>query len=255
MLAACVLLASQPGGLQPAPARADSPAAPGPAPVRTTVAAASLGRLPRYFVENRGQVAGDTAYTFRANGATVHFTDQGVRYDLVGPRQKEIAGSRGAARTPRERLVAPVSFTEEARLRASVDLTFVGARMCRPQARDLAPTVYHFRPAAEHVAPRWPPPGAWLSLWPGSISYGTRAAGSSGFELAPVPTPPDPAGAAAPAACGSTPASSCLDQGGQLRDDRPVVYRDVGAPACRAERVRPERAPAGIPHRLPARRV
>jgi hypothetical protein len=68
VLAVCVLLASQPGGLQPAPARAESPAAPSAAPAGGTVTAASLGRLPRYFVENRGQVAGDTAYTFRANG-------------------------------------------------------------------------------------------------------------------------------------------------------------------------------------------
>jgi hypothetical protein len=71
-------------------------------------------------------VAADTAYTFHANGATVHFTEQGVRYDLVAPSLKDPAGSRGAARSPRERPIAPVSFTEDAaRPRASVDLSFV----------------------------------------------------------------------------------------------------------------------------------
>src|SRR5262245_41604970 len=73
VLAAFVMLTSQPGGLQPAPARAElqpvparaeRPPAPSEAPAGGKVTAATLGRLPRYFVENRGQVAGDTAYTF-----------------------------------------------------------------------------------------------------------------------------------------------------------------------------------------------
>jgi hypothetical protein len=194
--------------------------------------AAALGRLPRYFVENRGQIAGDTAYVFRTGGATAHFTERGVRYDLVAPRREP---ARRAGVSPREDRVVPVSFGEEARPRASVGLSFVGASASRPQGLSKAPTVYNFHTGARSTWRSDVPTFervVYRELWPGvDLVYETTATGLKySFELAAGADP-------ALVRLAYTGASDVWinDAGqlvvstraGELRDDRPVVYQEI----------------------------
>ena len=234
LLAAWMALAGQPGSVHVRAAGAGSPSTTTAAPAAQKVTAASLGQLPRYFVENRGQVPGDAAYTFSADGATVHFGEHGIRYDLAGPSQT--ASAHRAGRSPRERAVAPASYTAEPRTRASVDLAFVGARMSRPEGRDPAPTVYNFQTGPQSTWRRDVPTFgrvAYRALWPGvDLVYETTGTGLKySFELAPGADP----GLIRLAYTGAS-VVRINDAGqlvvstraGELRDDRPFVYQDVG---------------------------
>lgn len=44
----------------------------------------SLAKLPLYFVENRGQIKGETAFHVKGSDKTLHFTPRGVTFDLRG---------------------------------------------------------------------------------------------------------------------------------------------------------------------------
>ncbi|MBI4587359.1 MAG: hypothetical protein HY725_00855, partial [Candidatus Rokubacteria bacterium] len=46
---------------------------------------AAFGRLPLYFIENRGQVDTRVAYYVQGRDTTLYFTAQGVTFVLTGP--------------------------------------------------------------------------------------------------------------------------------------------------------------------------
>jgi hypothetical protein len=98
MLLSCALLVS------------GSPGAPDPGRRQATPGAAAqvakdFGRLPLYFIENRGQVAPQVKFYQRGAGETIFFTQEGIGFSLRrGEVQARIAGA--SARPGSERFLA-----------------------------------------------------------------------------------------------------------------------------------------------------
>lgn len=69
------LPSSGPAGVAPRPV---DPVSMGPAPASPPAPADAYGKLPLYFVENRGQVDARVRFYAHARGATSYFTSEGV---------------------------------------------------------------------------------------------------------------------------------------------------------------------------------
>ena len=81
---------------------------------------ATLGKLPVYFIENRGQLDAEVSYYVQGQGLGVYFTPGGVTFAFT-------EAAPGAAR------VFPAAMTDEPRPRRwAVKLEFVGANPVRP---------------------------------------------------------------------------------------------------------------------------
>jgi hypothetical protein len=235
-LALAALLVSSPlGGADVQTARAESPV-PGAGEDRAGgMQAPSLARLPRSFIENRGQLPGDTTYYLRAGATTVHLTGRGVRYELAGPREPaapdRVAGTGDAP----ERLIRRVNFTPAARSRAAVEVGFIGANPVRPVGQAQAPTVYHFQAGPRDT---WrsdvPTFGTvtYAGLWPGIdlVYESTRGGPKYTFEVAPGADPRMIRLAyAGPGDLRVNDAGQLVmsTAAGELRDDRPLVYQEI----------------------------
>jgi hypothetical protein len=91
----------------PAPARACAetprplpvPAVDAAAPAPASRLAESLGKLPLYFVENRGQLASRVVYSLQGRSETMYFTSQGLTYSIVREKGRFVLlAYRGARR-------------------------------------------------------------------------------------------------------------------------------------------------------------
>jgi hypothetical protein len=138
-LAVCIALA---GCVPPA---GPPPAAPGPATGTPVGSHAWLGRLPLYFIENRGQVDARVAYTVQARGMTSYFTTQGVTFALLGqndrPTDLGLADRRSALDRPADRPAEP----EAGWRRWTVALDFVGANPdAGPVGQDRTETIVSY---------------------------------------------------------------------------------------------------------------
>src|SRR5262245_7073030 len=66
----------------------------------------SFGKLPLYFVENRGQIDKRVSYYVQGSDKTVYFTDQGLTFALNGPTEKR-----------NETALQPASFNPQSAIR------------------------------------------------------------------------------------------------------------------------------------------
>jgi hypothetical protein len=116
---------------QPPPARHSPAADAGGAPMPPPVALA--GKLPLYFVENRGQEAAEVAYYVQGRDTAVYFTGTGVTIALTNASATRSAIDRSSERAP----ISPVALAPEsaAPQRWAVRLDFVGATPSRRAAR------------------------------------------------------------------------------------------------------------------------
>ncbi len=121
-LAVCLILGLLLGlipGSTLQPASATNP----PTPARLT---GDLGNLPLYFVENRGQLDPQVAFTVQGSDKTLYFTAQGLTLALNGPRKASLEEAR-----PSERWV--------------LKLDFVGARAdVRPEGLEQAGATFSY---------------------------------------------------------------------------------------------------------------
>lgn len=124
----------------------------------------SYGQLPLLFVENRGQIDPQVAFTLLGGANTVFFTPAGVTYALVEPLPAEDVLSRD--RSSRAPLADPVP-----RRRWAVRLDFLGANpSVRPVGQDPAETVVSYfrgRPDEWHTGLRTFQRIVYPDLWPG----------------------------------------------------------------------------------------
>lgn len=125
---------------------------PGPHPeagyerAMTAQVQAVLGKLPLYFVENRGQVDPRVAYYVQGKDTTLYFTAQGVTFALIGPGGQSPAGDARVARVAwQPGTVSPTPGPERGRQRWAVKLDFVGANPdVQPIGEDLTPAVVSY---------------------------------------------------------------------------------------------------------------
>ena len=93
-----------------------------PADARRTAVKERFGRLPLYFVENRGQTDSQVAYYIKGRDKTVYFTPTGLTFALSGNGDKE---RHDPFAVPRE---------AESR-RYALKLDFIGTREVSPRPR------------------------------------------------------------------------------------------------------------------------
>ncbi len=115
-----------------------SPAGPPESATRARVRA-TLGKLPLYFVENRGQVDPRVRYYVQGRGTSVYFTPEGVTFALTAPE---------APRSPASIRRVAFGVTSDpgaARQRWSLKLDFVGANPgVMPTGQDPTPAVVSY---------------------------------------------------------------------------------------------------------------
>jgi len=130
----------------------------------------ALGRLPLYFVENRGQMAKQVGYYLQGHDKVVYFTPQGVTFALVSATEP-FAPARQPARSRQERIRLARQRAAPSLQRWAVKLDFVGAN---PHARPegLEPTdavISYFRGAPDQWRAGLPTYARiiYRDLWPG----------------------------------------------------------------------------------------
>ncbi len=99
---------------------------------------AALGRMPLYFVENRGQLDRRVAYYVQGSDTSIYFTSQGMTLALTGPapssRNKDASLQKGSSQAESLRRIAK---EEGNRQRWVVKVDFVGANPnVKPAGRD-----------------------------------------------------------------------------------------------------------------------
>jgi hypothetical protein len=124
-------------------------------------AKAAYGKLPLFFIENRGQVEGPAAFYLPARDKTVYFTPQGLTISLSEPR--------ASARAPQ---LQPAAFRiNEPHHQWTLKLDFIGANPhARLRGQDPAPTtVSYFKgaPTAWRTGLRTFSTLVYEDLWPG----------------------------------------------------------------------------------------
>ncbi|HEV8437728.1 MAG TPA: SBBP repeat-containing protein [Methylomirabilota bacterium] len=127
-----------------------------------------LGRLPLYFIENRGQEDPRVAYYVPGRNITTYFTADGVTFAFTSP-------------TPRRALARTGAFASEpvTRERWALKLDFVGARPVMPQGQELTPAVFSYFKGPEsqwRTGLRTYAGLIYPDLWPGiDLVYGGSA--------------------------------------------------------------------------------
>jgi hypothetical protein len=107
---------------------------------------ASWGKLPLYFIENRGQVDARVAYYVQGRSTAVYFTAEGVTFALTGPRERQAASEPSQPGA----FLRPVAVTttadaDAAMQRWAVKLEFVGANAgVQPTGQDRTPAVISY---------------------------------------------------------------------------------------------------------------
>jgi hypothetical protein len=99
---------------------------------------AALGRMPLYFVENRGQLDRRVAYYVQGSDTSIYFTSKGMTLALTGPaassRNKAASLQKGSSQAESLRRIAK---EEGSRQRWTVKVDFVGANPnVKPAGRD-----------------------------------------------------------------------------------------------------------------------
>ena len=105
-------------------------------------AQALLGKLPLYFIENRGQEDSQVAYYVQGRDTAIYFTDTGVTFALTGSKSD---GGLSDRLSPRP-LVRRAALAPErtARERWAVRLDFVGANAVRPRGEARKPAIVSY---------------------------------------------------------------------------------------------------------------
>src|SRR2546426_18702 len=197
----------------------------------------AYGKLPLYFIENRGQLDGRVAYYVQGRDTTLYFTPEGLTLALTGaadPRPSSEAGGHGAvARPPGVRSPAEL---EGARQRWAVMLDFVGARPdARPRGQDPTPAVVSsFKGPREQWKAGLRTYGSLVypELWPGVdlVFTGTASRLKYTFLVHPGADPDQIKlayrGATAVRLTGTGELDVSTPVGG-FRDERPYAYQDV----------------------------
>jgi hypothetical protein len=193
-----------------------------------------FGKLPLYFVENRGEVDARVAYYVQGRDTTVYFTSDGITVALTGPASAS-AVSDAQRRISRSVSLVPTD-AQRVRQRWAVKLDFVGARPeVRPRGEDRTPAVIsyfkgpreHWRTGLETYASL-----AYSDLWPGIdlVFNGTATRLKYMFVIHPGADP----GRIKLAYRGAT--AVTLTKAGELevstpvggfRDERPYAYQEV----------------------------
>jgi hypothetical protein len=221
---------------------AGPPAAPvpihAPPPVNRAAILESFGRMPLYFVENRGQMDSQVAYYVQGSDKTIYFTPEGVTFALsapVEPPNEDVALlEEDWGRTAQRRNLAA---EPQPTGRWAVRLEFVGANPgTRPvgEAATGAIISYFKGPQADWQAglPTYSRI-VYRDLWPGVDLVYSGTADRLKYEFIVSPGA-DPAQIRL-AYHGAT--GVALTPGGQLQvdtplggfaDDAPVAYQEVG---------------------------
>jgi hypothetical protein len=219
----------------------DADASAGDAATRSP-AQALLGKLPLYFIENRGQEDAQVAYYLQGRDTAVYFTGTGVTFALSGPKADGAVTDRLSSdsddrlqRGPRLP-VRRVALTPErpARERWAVRLDFVGANAVTPRGE--APTaavVSYFKGGDGPSLAGLKTYGrvVYPELWPGIDLVYTGTAGQLKYTFLVKPgADPDRIQLAYRGASGVD-----LTSAGQLQistpvggfaDDRPYAYQE-----------------------------
>jgi hypothetical protein len=193
---------------------------------------ATLGKLPLYFVRNRGQEDPRVAYYLQGHNTAVYFGRDGITFALTSPKS-QAGEERASSRVP-VRLVSTNPERPAAAERWAVKLDFVGANRVTPAGQELAPAVIsHFTGRDGH----WSGSAetyrsvTYAELWPGIDLVYTGAGGQlkSTFMVKPG-ADPNQIRLAYRGATGVR-----LTETGQLEvstpvgsfaDDRPYAYQD-----------------------------
>src|SRR5262245_58508811 len=130
----------------PAATSASVPVLPAPGTPSATnaprVDPATLGKLPLYFVPNRGREDSRVAYSVQGHNTQVYFGNDGVTFALSRPPQGG-SGEPTASRLP-VRLASTRSERPAAAERWAVKLDFLGANRVPPAGQDLTPAVVSY---------------------------------------------------------------------------------------------------------------
>ena len=206
----------------------------------TTRIAAALGKLPLYFVRNRGQEDSRVAYYVQGRDAAVYFGPDGVTFALGNSPALTHSSASVSAEAPLSsrapvRRVSTGPEDGTASERWAVKLEFVGASRMAPQGRELAPArVSHFRghgqwsgSAETYRSVTYPEP------WPGIDLVYTGAGGQlkSTFIVKPGADPGRIRLAYRGAAGVRLTDAGRLEVStpvGSFADDRPFAYQDAG---------------------------
>jgi len=139
-------------------------------------ARALLGKLPLYFIENRGQENPAVAYYLQGRDSAVYFTRTGVTFALSGPSSDGVSDDRFGAdgdefRHGHGALVRRVSLSErQTRERWTVQLDFVGASPSMPRGEAPTPAVVSYFKGADgesQTALQTYARVVYRDLWPG----------------------------------------------------------------------------------------
>jgi hypothetical protein len=185
-----------------------------------------LGRLPLYFIENRGQEDPRVAYYVPGQNITVYFTSDGLTFAFTSPK---IPRSHRRSAGP-----AALASEPETRERWALKLDFVGAKPVVPQGQELtAALVSYFKgPESEWKTGLRTYAGLiYPDLWPGiDLVYGGSA---RRLKYTFVVKPGADPGQIKLAYRGAS--AVVLDRGrlevatpvGGFSEDRPYVYQEV----------------------------
>ena len=205
-------------------------------------AQALLGKLPLYFIENRGQEDPRVAYYLQGRDTAVYFTGTGVTFALTAPKADGAAANQppvnAVGDTPHGRHlpVRRVALAPEhqSRDRWAVQLDFVGANAVAPRGEDRTPAVVsYFKGADSRSQAGLPTYGSvvYPDLWPGIDLVYTGTAGHLKYTFLVKPgADPDQIklayrGATAVALTDAGQLEIATPVGG-FTDDRPYAYQD-----------------------------
>lgn len=140
----------------------------------------AFGKLPLYFVENRGQVDERVAYYIQGSDKTIYFTPEGVTFALTRPASNDsIPNHKSILSNPSVRDDAHDRLTAPSYSRWAVKLDFVGANPnARPIGQDKTEAVISYfkgQPDDWHTGMRTYNRLVYADLWPGIdlVYYGT----------------------------------------------------------------------------------
>ncbi len=206
-------------------------AEPGPVARRPVVEA--LGKLPLYFVENRGQLDARVAYYIQGRDKVVYFTASGVTFALSGHRAQEAPTPRVLlASWPRAGLEQPAASSAP---RWAVKLDFLGSnKAAQPVGEDhTSAVVSYFKGNRDQWKAGLPTYSrvVYRDLWPGiDLAYsGTVNRLKYEFVLQPGASPE----AIRLAYRGATVEVNAEGQlevstpSGGFRDEKPYAYQEV----------------------------
>jgi hypothetical protein len=132
----------------------------------------TFGKLPLYFIENRGQLDARVAYYVQGADTTVYFTSDGITFALTGKGDRPVAPDRPGHQAS----LHPVAFgtapaQDPTRQRWALKLDFIGANPdVQPTAQDPTPAVisYFKGPASQwKTGLKTYTTLVYADLWPG----------------------------------------------------------------------------------------